>query len=231
LKIISFSGIDGAGKSTQIAALEGWLRGNDLTTRLLIFWEDVAVASRFREFMSHAAFKGDRGIGTPQTPLQRRDKNVTSLPVLAARFFLYFADAVSLRRTINRVRKSNFDVLIFDRYVYDELANLPLNRWLARRFAWAVLRLAPEPDIAFLIDADPPAARARKPEYPLEFLLKNREAYLTLARITGQVVIEPQEIGPAQIRVRDEFRKLFPIRRVESSSLQFPDQVEECFEE
>jgi thymidylate kinase len=221
VKIVSFSGIDGAGKSTQIEALESWLRQSGFSTRLLTFWDDIVVGSRFREFMSHAAFRGDRGIGSPEKPLERRDKNVKSLPVIAARYLLYFADAVSLRRKIKRLRKSKVEVIIFDRYIYDELANLPLKRWLARMFLRLVLKIVPRPDIAYLIDADPVAARARKPEYPLEFLRDNRDAYMALAAITSQItVIDPLSVEGARVRVRDAFLQILSQPEMEFSSFE-----------
>src|SRR5579864_7889877 len=125
-RIVSFSGIDGAGKTTQIEALTHWLLAAGLRVQLLAFWDDVVVCARFRESLSHKAFKGDQGIGSPEKPLNRRDKNVTSLPVVAMRFFLYFTDAVSVCLKVRNMRGTDNDVVIFDRYIYDELANLPL---------------------------------------------------------------------------------------------------------
>jgi thymidylate kinase len=194
-KIVSFSGIDGAGKSTQILALEKWLRQSGISTQLLTFWDDVVVLSGSREFMSYKAFKGERGIGSPEKPIQRRDKNVSSWLLTVARFCLYFADAVHLAVTVRRARRSGVDVVIFDRYIYDELANLPLGRMAAGLFSRFVLKLAPTPDVAYVIDADPVAAQARKPEYPLEFVRRNREAYLNLARLSGTIKV----VGPGSI--------------------------------
>jgi len=209
VKILSFSGIDGAGKTTQISSLQTWLHQAGLRVTLVTFWDDVVVLTRFREYVSHKAFKGDQGIGSPEKPLNRRDKNVVSLPVTAMRFCLYFADAVSLRRKIRQLKKSNSDVVIFDRYIYDELANLPLKGWLARVFVRFVSSLVPKPDVAYVIDADPVAAVARKPEYPLEFLRRNREAYLAVARLTGDItVIEPLPIADAGSKIREAFLKL-----------------------
>jgi thymidylate kinase len=214
VKIVSFSGIDGAGKSTQISALETWLRETGMTTKLLTFWDDVVVAPHLRETISHAAFKGDKGVGSPEKPLERRDKNVTSWPVIAVRFFFYLADALNLRRRVAEARKNDFDVLIFDRYIYDELANLPLKRGFARAYIRLLLRLVPQPDVAYIVDADPDAARARKPEYPLEFLRNNRAAYLLLARFSGKiVVIEPLSIDAAKMRIQQEF-----LRRIGNSN-------------
>ena len=208
MKIVSFSGIDGAGKSTQIGALQAWLGEIGLSVQMLTFWDDVVVLPRFREFMSHAAFKGDQGIGSPERPLQRRDKNVTSWPVSIMRFGLYLLDAINLCRITLKVRKSGSDVVIFDRYIYDELANLPLKGRLTRAFISILLKFVPKPDVAYLIDADPLAALARKPEYPLDFLHKNREAYLALARLTGAIsVIEPQAIEGMAAKIRSVFRQ------------------------
>src|SRR4030088_459315 len=163
-KIISFSGIDGAGKSTQISALKTCLAENGLHVKSLTFCDDVVVFARFREFMSYKAFKGDQGIGSPEKPLNRRDKNVTSWPVTAMRLFFYLADSMNLRVVLEKMRGSGADVIICDRYIYDELANLPLNHWLAPALVPFVLLVSPQPDAAFLIDAEPGAARGRQPE-------------------------------------------------------------------
>ncbi len=213
VKIISFSGIDGAGKSTQIDSLKSQLEEVGLRVRLLTFWDDVVVLPKFREAVSYKAFKGDRGIGTPAKPLNRRDKNVSSWPVMAARFFLYLADAVNLAFTVFRIQTDDdVDVVIFDRYIYDELANVALPRWLLRVFAGLVLKLAPKPDAAFLIDADPALARERKPEYPIEFLLQNRESYLALSRLSGHMtLIEPLSVEATKAKITEALQKQWPL--------------------
>jgi thymidylate kinase len=161
------------------------------------------VFRRLRESISLKAFKGDPGIGSPERPLTRRDKNVTSWPVSALRFFLYFADALNLTRKVIIHKKSDTEFLIFDRYIYDELANLPLNTRFARTFVAAVLKLVPQPDLAFVVDADPAAAFARKPEYPLEFLHRNREAYLTLSTLSGNItILEPDSAEAVKQKIK-----------------------------
>lgn len=212
VKIISFSGIDGAGKSTQIDSLKSQLERAGLRVKLLTFWDDVVVLPKFREVVSYKAFKGDRGIGTPTKPLNRRDKNVSSWPVMTARFFLYLSDAVNLNVQVRRIQTGDVDVLIFDRYIYDELANVALHRWLPRAFARLVLKLIPKPDAAFLIDADPVLARERKPEYPLEFLLRNRESYLALSRLSGHMtLIDPVSVEATKAKVAEALAKQWPL--------------------
>jgi thymidylate kinase len=189
---VSFSGIDGSGKTTQIEALLAWLRDAGLRVRVLRFWDDIAVLGRMRENMSHSLFKSEKGIGSPDKPVQRRDKNVRAWYMTAARLYLYFLDAARLAFVIATTSRRDADVVIFDRFLYDELANLDLRNRLARAYSRLLISLVPRPDVAFLLDADPVQARARKPEYPLDFIHSNRAAYLTLVKLTrGVIVIEP----------------------------------------
>jgi thymidylate kinase len=218
--IVSFSGIDGAGKTTQLLDCENWLRQAGLRTQRLTFWDDVVILARFREFISHRAFKGDAGVGSPERPLRRRDKNVTAWPVTAIRFFLYAADAVNLTLKVHKLRSSNADIIIFDRYIYDELANLPLGRSLTQVFLRLAAIFVPRPDVAYLIDADPVAAFTRKPEYPLEFLRHNRGAYITLARLLGGItVIEPASLEAMGMGVRKAMLQEFSDLEAKSSEL------------
>lgn len=210
--IVSFSGIDGAGKTTQIEMLIDWLSNAGLRVRLVAFWDDVASFRRSRETIGHAFFKGEKGIGSPDKPVNRRDKNVQSWYMLPVRMILCFLDALGLALVVAKIRqRTDADVVIFDRYLYDQLANLNIDNRAACIYIRCLLRLVPHPNIAYLLDTDPGLARARKPEYPLEFLCDNRAAYLAVSKIAGMKLIHagtPREVGN---KVRDELAtKLAP---------------------
>jgi thymidylate kinase len=193
--LISFSGIDGAGKSTQIQSLHHRLTDAGLRVTQLAFWDDVAVLGHARGFFSHTVFKSEKGVGSPEAPVQRRDKNVQSWYMTPVRFLFYFLDAMALRSSLAKARRTAADVIIFDRYLYDELANLRLQHRSGRMYARWLIRIVPRPDIGYLLDADPLQARTRKPEYPLEFLRSNRQTYLTLSAWAGMTIVAP---GPQE---------------------------------
>ena len=194
-KFMSFSGIDGAGKTTQITVFCARMRRSGLRVRLVTFWDDVAQLTSIRESAGHKLFNGDKGVGSPNAPINRRDKNVRSWPMSCLRLFLYFLDTVSVRKLFRESMASDADLVVFDRYIYDELANLNLSNPLIKLYVRLIMNFVPRPQISFLLDADPVQARARKPEYPLDFLCANRQSYLTLNKLVpGMTVVPPMPV-------------------------------------
>lgn len=201
-KLLTFSGIDGSGKSTQIDALLHYLQDRGHRFHLYTFWDDVVAFSKYREHLSLRMFKGEKGVGSPERPIARRDKNVTSWYVVLLRLFLYILDALRLSARMSRQAAEGVEFVIFDRYIYDELANLPLQNWIVRLYIRVVLRIVPKPDQSFLLDADPETAVSRKPEYPLDFVYRNRNAYLAIASIAEMTVLPPSSLSDTSDAVR-----------------------------
>ena len=239
---ISFSGVDGAGKSTQIENLRQLLEAAGFRTRLLAFWDDIVVGCRFREGFVHKAYNSERGIGEPGKPVARRDKNVRRWYLTLLRHLLYFADALHLawvaarlgynsRGSIKKLAAEDGamgEVIIFDRYIYDELANLPLANPLTRFYIKIIELIVPRPDLAYLLDADPEAARARKPEYPVSFLRHSRRAYKNLAVLMRCMTFIPAlPLNDAQRRVEQAFwlvaGRRAPVETLESAEEIRPD--------
>ncbi len=214
--LITFSGLDGSGKSTQIANLREALAARGLSSTLLAFWDDAVVFTGYREGFVHKVYGSERGIGAPERPVNRRDKNVRAWYLTLARHGLYMLDALNLRRVVARARRSGADVVIMDRYIYDELANLPLGSAATRAFVHAIAWLVPRPDLALLLDADPDAARARKPEYPVEFMRECRGWYHRLASLLGNMtLIAPLPLEQAKAEVVRAAEQAISLKKTE----------------
>ncbi|HZR57530.1 MAG TPA: thymidylate kinase [Terriglobales bacterium] len=204
--LISFSGIDGAGKSTQIAKLLTFLSDGGFSVKQLAFWDNVVAFPALRAGFSHKFLHSDGAIGTPEKPAHRNDKNTQKWYLTIARSALFLTDAINLRRVFRKVRKQRVDVIVFDRFIYDQLATLPLHRSWARAYATLLLKIAPKPDVAYLLDAIPEEALARKPEYPLDFLHKYRNTYLVLGKIAGLTLIDPMSAEDVHAAIISKLR-------------------------
>jgi thymidylate kinase len=196
--LITFSGIDGAGKTTQIERLTAYLEEQGLDVLKLIFWDDVAIWPNMRAGVGGRAAnfwnsvqKADPAGGETFTP--RNHKHIRNWYLNVARMGLYFLDVVRLHWVLADARIRNSDVVIFDRYIYDQIANVDSQSMLSRIYRRILLWLAPRPDVGLILDASPAAAFARKPEYPLDFVNRNRADFLRLRELDSRLIAIPED--------------------------------------
>jgi thymidylate kinase len=198
--IVTFSGIDGAGKTTQINCVSAHLIDQGYRVTRVSFWDDVAVWAKLRASVSLAVFRKEpKSSGHPAL---RNDKNVRTWYLGLIRAACYLLDTLSLCRVVSRLRSAGHDFIIFDRYLYDQLAQIRSRGWLARAYIRALVGLAPKPEAAFLLDASPDEAFARKPEYPLDFMYGYRRAFLSLCTFVPQIiVVAPSSVEKMQDQI------------------------------
>lgn len=198
--LISFSGIDGAGKSTQIAALRDSLSTRGWKVAQIAFWDDAAVLAHFRAGVSLRVLSTQTK--SAEDPPLRRDKNVSAWYLTLIRSMFYALDALRLRAVVARTAKSGADFIILDRWTYDQLVHIKSRTWFARAYIRTVFALAPAPDLPLVLDAWPDDAFERKPEYPLAFMHEYRQAFLALKDFVPKLqIISHGPIDEVQHRI------------------------------
>src|ERR1700737_1553267 len=111
--LISFSGIDGAGKSTQIAKLLAYLSEANLSVTQLAFWDNVVAFPSLRAGFGHKFLNREGAICAPDKPARRNDKNTQKWYLTIARSALFLTDAINLRRVFKKVKRQPADVIVF----------------------------------------------------------------------------------------------------------------------
>ena len=168
MKIISFEGIEGVGKSTQINMLNEHLKDRGLKTEIL------------------------REPGSTITGEKIRDILLNSSDGLAdeAELLLMFASRAQLIK--EKVLDSNLDFILFDRFYDASIAYQGYGRDLSLDFITTLVSFinCPAPDITFLLDISVEDGFSRKvndvkdriESSGLDFFNNVREGYLEVAK-------------------------------------------------
>jgi thymidylate kinase len=204
--VVSFSGLDGAGKSGQIGALVPdlarsghtevlWLRFHMwpawLVTRLPVSFRSSVPLSR-----GSASAEVDGG-GLADVSLLLRRLVRMPIGVMAA-----VSSGLSLRF---RAAGSNAELLVLDRYRIDSIVKL--QYWYpdvpASVLAWVVTVLAPAPDLEIYLRVDADVAyRRKREEWSVDQLDRQARLYdRAAARLPSVLVLDghddPEEVAEA----------------------------------
>lgn len=197
MEIITFSGIDGSGKSTQLTRLSERLESEG--KRVAYFH---AVAYSLPQAAKTLFHRSDGKPGS--TPAVTKSG---SLGVILRQAVLLL-DLIRFRRYAKELGHSGIDFLLSDRYFYDSLVNIAYldGTSLATRYARFASGLILKPSHAFflLVDPEKVMARERAPEQGLQYLRDKHELFSEASTLWNFVTIDagqdPSEVT-AQINM------------------------------
>ncbi len=184
--LVTFSGLDGAGKSTLIDRLKGALEARGHRVAVFHINDHIglyAYARAVRDRLLGSPHPNGNGNGNSAAPSadprgMRRVVRAVRNTVLwskVLRRWIYPFDLLVFLVYRFAIEILGRRVLIMDRYFYDTLVDVADGR----RWHWLRLleRVTPTPDVPFLLDISPEESFARKGEYSVPYLARRAHAY------------------------------------------------------
>jgi thymidylate kinase len=220
--LITFSGLDGSGKSTLIECVREILEHQNRKVVVSHMNYDVGLYSLLRLLVKKTFARRHRHLDEPtiQThgPRDRAFENnfktrTAKLRYMLVwnkglRFLIFPFDVLMFLGYRFYVEKMNQQVLIMDRYFYDTLVDITgARRSLQTRFlSW----LTPTPNLSIYLDCNPEKAFGRKNEYSIDYLQGRRLSYLKLLSELPRmlVVSTDQDLDTTRLNLSNAVREL-----------------------
>ncbi len=178
MQYITFSGVDGSGKSTQLELLKEHLIGEGHKVAYFHAIEFSLANRLMRIFKKQKNFQ----------PGQEKAVTQASILTLLLRQKFLFLDIFRFRRFMSRLESEGYEYLLSDRSFFDSLIHLeylalPHHNTLRVLFwrtrANLIEEYLPKPDIAFYFDLDPHQimSRERIPEQGITYLQEKQTLF------------------------------------------------------
>ena len=185
MRIISISGLDGSGKSTQIKLLQQHLEAQG--GKVFYFH-----AGQFSISKTYNILRPHKVI----TKTHKESVTKASWLQIQLRKVALFIDLVRFKKLLRKLKKAGYDYLLSDRYFYDSLINIayleskqsPKSYQLKAKSCTNIL----SPDFAFFLNADPAKImqRPRPADQGLDYLIAKQKILTQFAKENNLIEID-----------------------------------------
>jgi thymidylate kinase len=177
MKIISISGLDGSGKSTQAQMLQTYLEKQgkkvqyfhviqfSLVQKIKIFRDNHCLVCRFTKAYRKTATMKEKSV-----------IKANLLQIQLRKIFLLI-DILRFKAFKRKLIRENYDFLITDRFFYDNIVNIS---YLSKRNTpSSIEKYLPAVDFAFYIKLEPEAIMSRDsiPDQGIDYLKAKKKLY------------------------------------------------------
>jgi thymidylate kinase len=209
--LITFSGLDGSGKSTLVEYLRESLEQDHRKVAVSHMNYDVGLYAVLRSLVKRTA--KDQGHAPRDRAFENNFKTKTAkLRYLLVwnkglRLLIYPLDVLMFVVYRLYVERMNQQILIMDRYFYDTLVDITGGRRSlpTRLLSW----LTPTPNLSIYLDCNPEKAFVRKNEYSVDYLNRRRLSYLKLISDLPRmlVVSTDQDLDTTRLNLANAVRE------------------------
>ena len=175
MKLITISGLDGSGKSTQVEKLKKHLQSQG--KKVLYFHAiEFSLAEKIKKIKDKYCIICKLRGKCASDSVEKSVIKANRLQIILRKMFLYI-DVLRFKRIYVRKYARTHDYILSDRYFYDTIINI---KYLSQKDEKILAeKIIPAPDKAFYLKTDPTLImqRERVPDQGIEYLKKKSDLF------------------------------------------------------